>query len=198
MQGPGVIILAAGSSSRMGRPKQLLPWKGRTLLRHACETALATSCAPVIVVLGCEAEACARDVNDLSVITVVNAKWELGMGTSVASGISALETIDPGARGAILMLVDQPAVTPSFLERLLSEWTPPDPSIVATRYGDDGGVPALFASSYFSELRALDSARGARAILAREKSHVRLIDPECELIDLDTPSVYAAQSSGAR
>jgi molybdenum cofactor cytidylyltransferase len=195
MQGPGVIILAAGSSSRMGRPKQLLPWKGRTLLRHACETALATTCTPVIVVLGCEAEACAREITNLNVITVVNASWKLGMGASVASGISALETVDPGAQGAMLMLVDQPAVTPSFLEQLLSEWTPPDRSIVATQYGDGGGVPALFASSYFSELRALDSDRGARAILAREQSHVRLVAPQGELIDLDTPSVYAAHSA---
>src|ERR1700761_2047352 len=123
MPGPGLIILAAGASKRMGRPKQLLPWRGQTLLRHACETALATSLRPIVVVLGCEGEACERELAGRGVRHVLNSEWSNGMSTSVASGISALERCEPQASGALLMLVDQPDLTFSFLESILDRWS---------------------------------------------------------------------------
>jgi molybdenum cofactor cytidylyltransferase len=190
MSGPGLIILAAGASSRMGRPKQLLPWRGRTLLRHASETALATSLRPVLVVLGCEAIACERELAGLNVHRVVNPDWSRGMGTSVACGIASLEHMDPSTTGALFMLVDQPDLTSSFLESIRERWEKGDRRIVATEYGGGGGVPALFSKSYFLELLALDSDRGARQIIAREKSAVALIQPPVELIDLDTPELF--------
>jgi molybdenum cofactor cytidylyltransferase len=195
MSRPGLIVLAAGGSSRMGRPKQLLPWNGRTLLHLACETALATPCRPVIVVLGCAAEACAREVAGLGVIPVVNPEWTRGMGGSVATGIAALEAQVPDATGAVLMLVDQPTVTAAHLEGLMACGSAPSWPITATKYPEGGGVPAFFDRSFFPELRALDSDRGARAIIVRESHRVRLVDPGQRLADLDTPEAYRDLSS---
>jgi molybdenum cofactor cytidylyltransferase len=144
MRSPGLIILAAGASRRMGRPKQLLNWKGQSFLRHACQTALTTACRPIVVVLGHEAEACIHEVDDLDVTTVINADWETGMGTSLSTGIYALLKISPKASGALLMLVDQPTVQASFLNQLISRWSPPDRPITATAYPERGGVPAIF------------------------------------------------------
>ncbi len=179
----------------MGRPKQLLPWNGRTLLRHACEVALETSFRPVIVVLGCEADACAIELKGLDVIPVINTEWKKGMGASVATGIAALEKSAPDATGVLLMLVDQPTVTSSLLQSLAARWSPPEISIVATKYPEGGGVPALFDRAHFTALRALDADRGARGIIAREKSRVALFDPGAHLTDLDTPQAYQASVS---
>ena len=193
MSGPGLIVLAAGASKRMGRPKQLLPWGGRTLLRHACDTSLATSLRPIVVVLGCEAAACERELAGLDVHPVTNPEWSQGMGTSVACGIAALERRDHQVSGALLMLVDQPDLTASFLESILDQWLKGSRAIVATQYGETGGVPALFSRSFFPDLRALNSDRGARQIIAREKSAVTLIQFPEELMDLDTPELFESR-----
>jgi molybdenum cofactor cytidylyltransferase len=190
MSGPGLIILAAGASTRMGRPKQLLPWNGRTFLRHACETALATSLRPVLVVLGCEAAACAQELAGIEVELTTNLHWPQGMGTSVSCGIAALERNTPDASGALVMLVDQPDLTSSFLESILAQWLKGDHAIAATQYAEGGGVPALFSRAFFSELKTLNSDRGARQIIARDKSRVVLLKPQGELADLDTPEVF--------
>ena len=190
MSGPGLIILAAGSSSRMGKPKQLLPWKGRTLLRHAAETALATSLRPILVVLGLESEICQNELVGLEIVSVINPRWSDGMGTSVAAGIAALKKQAPDATGALLILVDQPDVTSEFLESMAVHWSNGKVPIAATKYPHGGGVPAIFSSSYFAELRALNEDRGARQIIYRGASSVVLLQPPMEFADLDTPAHY--------
>ena len=190
MRSPGLIILAAGASSRMGQPKQLLPWQGRSLLRHAAETALATSLRPVYVVLGCGWEACEKELAGLDVSAVINPSWADGMGTSVAAGIEALQQHDTNISGALLMLVDQPDVTAEFLDSMLARWLEGNAQIVATQYADGGGVPAIFSRAHFEELRALNADRGARKIIAREASAVVLFPPPAEFADLDTPQYH--------
>jgi molybdenum cofactor cytidylyltransferase len=189
MRPPGLIILAAGGSTRMGRPKQLLPWKGHTLLRHACEAALLTSCRPVIVVLGCEAEYCQAEIADLPVITVRNERWREGMGTSVSRGVVELERQTDPSSGALFMLVDQPDVPPELIDSLVRCWQSDPALIVATEYPEGGGVPALFPRSHFPELRKLSPDRGASSLIARQ-SAVTLIQPVREIRDLDTPEQY--------
>ena len=189
MSGPGLILLAAGGSKRMGRPKQLLPWGKTTLLRHAAETALATACRPVIVVLGAEAAACREQLAGLDVSVVENEHWAGGMGTSVAAGVAALEAIEPPVAGVMLMLVDQPTVNAELLTAILAAWSPERP-IATTRYPEGGGVPAVFDRSYFGELRGLSGDKGARGIIARELASVALVEPPVSLPDLDTPELY--------
>jgi molybdenum cofactor cytidylyltransferase len=185
----------------MGRPKQLLPWKGRSLLRHAAETALATSLRPVFVVLGCEWETCERELAGLEVSAVINPRWSDGMGTSVAAGIEALQQEETGITGALLMLVDQPDLTVEFLDSMSARFLKGNAPIVATQYSNGGGVPAIFSRAYFEELRGLNADRGARQIIAREAKTVVLLRPPAEFADLDTPGDHAtrinAMSSGA-
>jgi molybdenum cofactor cytidylyltransferase len=192
MRSPGVIILAAGGSKRMGRPKQLLPWGKSTLLRHACEIALSTTCRPIIVVLGCNAAACRRELDNLPIVTVINDDWQKGLGSSIAKGIKALESEAPEIPGAMLLLADQPTVTPALLLSLIVNWSPPAYPLAATAYGDNGGVPAIFDRTFFPELRGLEKDQGARAILAREKIRTASVDPGNDLIDLDTLANYCA------
>jgi molybdenum cofactor cytidylyltransferase len=193
MRSPGLILLAAGGSSRMKKPKQLLQWGDKSLLQVACKTALQTECRPVIVVLGCEAEVCRQEIADLPVTVVVNPEWQKGMGSSIAVGVTALESADPETCGALFLLVDQPTVTPDLLNSLVKGWSPPNLPIAAASYGGTGGVPAIFAKTLFPELKALDPERGARALIAREISRTNLIEPGEALIDLDTPEIYEQQ-----
>ncbi|MDB6126995.1 MAG: 4-diphosphocytidyl-2C-methyl-D-erythritolsynthas e [Verrucomicrobia bacterium] len=188
VRAPGLILLAAGGSTRMGRPKQLLPWGDRSLLRHACHTALATLCRPVIVVLGCEADACRVECADLRVITVVNENWARGLGSSIAVGLAKLETESPEISGVVLMLVDQPSVTPEWLGQFVER--APSSALVATRYGESGGTPAYFAREFFPELQRLPPHEGARTLLAREHQNVQLMEGPHIFFDLDTPEAY--------
>jgi molybdenum cofactor cytidylyltransferase len=178
----------------MKTPKQLLRWGKGTLLEHAVETALKTACRPVVVVLGCEAEACRKSLGSHAIAVAVNDQWLLGLGTSVAAGIAALEALEPEISGALLMLVDQPMVTPEWLESMIARWSSSDFPIVATAYGKKGGVPALFDRAFFPELRRLDSDRGARDLIAREIDRTALIVPNGEQFDLDTPEEYRLAS----
>jgi molybdenum cofactor cytidylyltransferase len=192
----GVILLAAGNSSRMGRAKQLLPHGGSTLLRHAAKTALETDLGPVIVVLGAEAEACCLALQGMEVEMVLNEEWEQGMGTSIHAGIVELERLLPDATGALIMLHDQPAITAARLRELVAARLP-DNVAVASVYDDAVGVPAFFARELFDELRALHGAAGARGVLDRHAARVgRFAMPEARL-DIDTPADYERLRKGA-
>lgn len=190
MRAPGIVILAAGGSSRMGTPKQLLSWNGRSLLRYMAEKALQTACRPVIVVLGANAESCRAECTDLPLRAIVNENWPAGLGSSISVGVAALQREDPSASGVLFLLVDQPAVTSTWLDLLVAEWSPPDWPIVAADYDGRAGVPAVFDRSYFSALRALPPGEGARSVLAEEAERVRRLPPERPLFDLDTPENY--------
>jgi molybdenum cofactor cytidylyltransferase len=173
----------------MGQLKQLLPWRERTLLRHAAETALGSGVRPVVVVLGAAAGLCRKELQGLEVTPVENSKWREGMGTSVAAGIGALLDIEREIPAALFMLVDQPALTPSYLELLIAEWGRRPDSIFATRYGNSGGTPAVFPKAHFGELRSSQGDRGARDIIHRMGA--TLLEPDSRLFDLDTPESYA-------
>ena len=189
MRAPGLILLAAGASSRMGQPKQMLPWKGRTLIRHATETALATACRPILVVLGASAMMCQEEIKDLGISTIENPNWNEGMGTSVSAGIDSLLRLESQIPAALFMVVDQPSLTHSHLESLRSEWEHTPSAIVATRYRTKGGTPAIFPKAYFDELRLCKGDQGARDIIRRVDS--KLLTPETPLFDLDTPERYS-------
>src|SRR5947199_10199355 len=98
-----VAVLAAGGSTRMGRPKQLLPFGGRSLLRHAAEAAVAAECGPVVVILGAGADRLRPELDGLPVAVAVNPEWELGPGTSVRAAVGAVELA--AEVGAIVFLL---------------------------------------------------------------------------------------------
>ena len=184
----GVVLLAAGGSTRLGSPKQLLVYRGKTLLRHAAETALATNCRPVVAVLGSGAAALRAELAGLEVATVENADWGKGMGTSVRLGVASSGT---AADAVLLMLCDQPLVTPVMLSRLVTAFRQnPDAGIAAAAYHGTVGVPALFARAHFDELLALPDDAGARSVLQRHRGYLLAVPMPEAAIDIDTREQY--------
>jgi len=155
------VILAAGASRRLGRPKQLVELDGESLLRRICRTAL-TACKPVRVVLGSGAEAMAATLAGLPVETVLNEAWEEGMGTSIRAGVQALPA---AASGVLLLLCDQPEVDAALLAELGRRHRAESDAVIACAYGGVQGTPALFPARCFPALEALGGDQGARGLL---------------------------------
>jgi molybdenum cofactor cytidylyltransferase len=181
-----ILILASGNSSRLGLPKQLLQHKGRSLLRHAAEIALAAHPAEVVCVLGFESDRMKHELDDLAVRCVLNAGWHEGVASSLREGISSLPV---SVDSALITLCDQPFVTSSHLANLMSA-SGVGHSISATSYENAIGVPACFARSVFPELLDLHGDAGAKKVINRDLSRVTTIFfPEAG-IDIDTLRDY--------
>ncbi|RTQ52114.1 nucleotidyltransferase family protein [Hymenobacter gummosus] len=191
------VLLAAGASSRMGQPKQLLPYQGRTLLRHAAETALAAGCSPVVIVTGAVHAALAAEVRDLPVQLIHNEVWEAGLGTSIGVGVRALEELAPEAAAVLLLLTDQPLVTPALLGELLTAWQQSGLP-VATAYADTVGVPAIFGRLVWPQLLALPAAAGAKPLLAKLGDELATVPFPAAAVDVDTPEQYRQLLAGGR
>ncbi|MHA7633642.1 nucleotidyltransferase family protein [Corallococcus sp. M7] len=163
-----IVLLAAGGSSRLGQPKQLLHHEGMSLVRRAAERALAAS--PVVaVVLGARRDDVAAELDGLSVRCVDNPDWALGQGSSLHAGLRALP---PDVDGALLMLCDQLRVDAAHLRSLIATFERTRAPIVASAYAGTRGVPALFSRALFPELEALPPTGGARGLIARDPSRV--------------------------
>lgn len=192
MASVGLILLAAGSSSRLGEPKQNLLYEGQPLLQRAIQTALASSCEPVLVILGSNAEAFQAGLNDLPVQTVFNPDWQEGMASSIRQGISNLNQINPATDGAIIMVCDQPFVTTALLDDMVEQKRLHGHGIIACTYQDTLGTPALFDKIFFPELLTLQGQEGAKKLLFRHAEVVTPIDFPLGAFDIDTPQDYEA------
>jgi molybdenum cofactor cytidylyltransferase len=184
------VILAAGASTRMGTPKQLLSWQGRTLLRSVTETAIASHCSPIIIVLGAYIEQIHCEVRDLPVRVVENHEWQMGMGSSIRSGIQALLNQTSAVEAAILLLCDQPFVSPQIIQQLKSIYYSTHQPIIASKYRNIVGVPALFHSTLFPELVGLNQLEGAKTVIQRHINSVSTLDFPQGAMDTDTPKDY--------
>ncbi len=182
------IILAAGAATRMGRLKQLLPYRGKTLVEHAVEQALAAGFDPVIVVVGAEADLVRATLSAWPVTLIENTIWHLGIGSSIAAGVGVLAE----AQAVAIMLADQPLVEPRHLVEMRALLDASDTEAVAAQYNGTLGVPALFKRELFGALRSLDPAAGARALLRTHAVPFPL--PEAAM-DIDTPRDFAALST---
>ncbi len=185
----GAVILAAGSSSRMGSPKQTLQYRGESLLRRAALAALGAGCRPVIVVTGANAELSRGELHGLDVREVLNTDWETGMASSVRAGVEALAGADAGA--AVLMLCDQPHVTAEVISGLVAAHRATGSSVVASTYGGSFGVPALFGRTLFAELSRLEGAGGARQVIQRHASEAHFLSFPSGEVDVDTPDDFS-------
>lgn len=177
------IILAAGASKRLGRPKQLLPWQGKTLLEHAIATLQSEFADRVLVVLGAEAELIASNVEVGGVKTVINLDWQQGMSGSIRLGLSALPT---SAQAALLVLCDQPLIAASHYQSLLQSWQANPEQIIASRYNDNLGVPAVFPRQFFPALQNLTGDRGAKPLLREYAKQLLAIGLDQAAVDIDT------------
>jgi molybdenum cofactor cytidylyltransferase len=187
----GIVVLAAGSSTRMGSPKQLLDYGGKPLLRHAADVALRSMCyGDVMVVLGSHAHELRPALAGLPVTILENRRWEEGMGTSIQTGVAHAEATR--LDGVILALGDQPLITPESLDRLIHTHIETGHPIVAAQYAGTVGVPVFFSREFFPDLLALKPQQGCKGVILSHPEHAfHLACPEAE-IDIDTPQDYSS------
>ncbi|HYJ90141.1 MAG TPA: nucleotidyltransferase family protein [Pyrinomonadaceae bacterium] len=192
-----ILILAAGGSSRLGRPKQLLEFRGKTLLRNAVEAAIGADADHITVVTSPDLEeAIKNDLKDLSVDLILNPDWQTGMSSSIRVGLMHIIETVPKPAAIVITLCDQPLVTAETLSRLITEYRESDKPIVASEYNDTVGVPALFGRSMFSELLTLTGDKGAKSLIAKHQSDtIRVPVPEAAM-DIDTVGDFEAFTEG--
>jgi CTP:molybdopterin cytidylyltransferase MocA len=176
------VVLAAGASTRLGEPKQLLVIDGESLLERAVRTAREAGCSPVVVVLGAAYVEVLGNSLLGDAVPVINDEWKEGMASSIRLGVRTLGFIAKEAEGVLLMTCDQPAVTVQHLQRVMAKQ-----EVNASRYAERNGVPAYFPKKFFAELMALSGDAGARGLLAQARFEV-LAHGE---LDIDTPDDLA-------
>ncbi|MEO8885185.1 MAG: nucleotidyltransferase family protein [Mucilaginibacter sp.] len=181
----GVVILAAGSSSRLGKPKQNLVFQGNTLLQRTVKTALAADADEVIVILGANSESIKPTLTDKNIRIIQNADWQEGMASSIRHGLSTLLKINPQLRSVILMLCDQPFADISIINQLIKAAST-EKTIVASAYNGTIGPPALFTKLYFDELLNLQGNEGAKKLLLKYGNDVYKVPFPLGTIDIDT------------
>jgi molybdenum cofactor cytidylyltransferase len=183
------VILAAGTSSRMGQHKLLLPVGGRPLVTYAVHAALSSRARPVIVVLGHNAAAVRAALPGPKLTLVTNPSYGQGMSTSLRAGIAA---VPAASAGALVLLADQPLVTAGFLNRVLAAAQAAPEAIVAASYAGQRATPVYFPRGYFPELARASGDEGGRSVIAAHPDTVRLVEasrPETGL-DVDRPGEY--------
>lgn len=182
----GIIILAAGASVRLGRPKQLLEFEGETLLERIIENALASELKTVIV-LGANVGKVKKSVENLSVEIVVNEDWQSGMSSSLVEGLRKMIEIKNNLQAVIILLCDQPLINENTILKLIETQKSTNQMIVASRYAETIGVPALFRRDVFDELLNLTKKIGAKSIIEKyaETDLATISVPEAEF-DIDT------------
>lgn len=184
-----IIILAAGVSSRLGQPKQLVPIVGKPALQHVVSNAVAVAGSAVSVVLGSQAADMTRLLQHSSASVLINRQWQEGIAASIRCGIQSLS---PGCDAVLLLLGDQAAITTADLKRLIAAWNGQDTVIAASVYAGQLGVPAIFPRWCFSELLELRGNQGAKNIITRYASRLAHVPMPNAALDLDTPEDVAA------
>jgi len=194
------ILLAAGASTRLGQPKQLLRLPGlagETLLDHAIALGRAAGAAPIFVVLGAHAEEIHLECELLDCILVRNEAWHEGMASSLRAGISAVLENAPAASGVMVLVCDQPGLSAEHLRRLLDAQESDPDSIAASRYAGRTGVPAIFPRALFPSLLELQGDQGARTMLQQPGAAIHPVDFPAGEFDLDSPEDLQRLQAGS-
>lgn len=181
-----ILLLAAGSSSRLGRSKQLLSITGQPLLLKSVKAAIESGIKNITVVLGANEQAHREVITDAGVQVVVNTAWKKGMGNSLKVGLSYLLQQTPKAEAVITMVCDQPLINSDQLLKLIFQYESSESTIVASFYQGVAGVPVLFDRTLFSELLSMSDETGAKKILQEHPHLVKTVPFPGGEIDIDT------------
>ncbi len=171
----GIILLAAGQSARLGKPKQLLNYKGKTLLEHSLQVAIETELQPIVTVLGSSADLLKKSIEQFSTKVVINEQWSEGMASSIRCGMEELIKITPTIAGVIIMVCDQPYVTAKLLTDLIEKYKYSLKPIIASSYKNNIGTPALFDKTIFALLLSLKGDSGAKKIMKSNPDWVETV-----------------------
>lgn len=184
------LLLAAGSSSRMGTPKQLLPWGQTTMIGHCISEAKRSKLDSLLVVLGAEAAQIQAAITNDATDIVINKHWSGGIASTIKTGVDQITSNDT-VDGILIMLADQPLVSTDYLNKLIEAFDTSN-RIVASTYDQSLGVPAIFGAAHFDLLMTLEGDRGAGYILNARRDSVKTIAASTELTDIDTMEAYTA------
>ncbi len=179
-----IALLAAGASIRFGRPKQLIQFQGRSLLRHLAEICASSNAGEVYVVLGAYAELLRHQLHGLRLRTILNLDWNSGISSSLRF---AIKNLDRTTGALLVVLCDQPYITSQLLNRMMEKFEKTKKLIVACEYENSLGVPALFDRKLFDELENLAGDRGAKQVIMKHRNDVVAVPFPEGSIDIDTP-----------
>ena len=185
------ILLAAGESKRMGRPKQLLEWQGKTLLQHSWNRSSTPLRTRSFWSWGMKPTGSERALPALPIKIVINPDYKQGMASSLRQGLLAM---DPGSEAFLVLLADQPGIGPEIINTLIRTFRQADPKrgIVRPVYRGRRGHPVLIGAQYLQEALQLQGDVGARRILMNHPGDILEIDVEQDAVlkDIDTPEEY--------
>ncbi|MFT4830485.1 MAG: molybdenum cofactor cytidylyltransferase [Psychroserpens sp.] len=185
-----ILILAGGKGSRMGSVKQLLPWKGTTLLENAIEQAKMSKASDVIVVLGAFAAEIRSRIENNDILFIDNKEWASGLGTSISCGVHYVQNNRTNVVGIMVLLADQPLIDTKYINKMLDTFVKKSKGMVTTNYGNREGVPAIFHRKFFPELQALNQDFGAKELIKKHKYLNISLNPEGKGLDVDTFEDY--------
>ena len=169
-----------------GEPKQLLSYKGQSLMRRVTETALALQRGPVIVVLGANRDRIVPELAGLPVTLVDNPRWPTGQASSLKTGLAALYLTHKEVDAVLVLHTDQPMVSVGLLAHVVAVWQENGKDIVACRYDTQVSVPALFSRDYIAELLQLEGDKGVKWVIVKHRSQCAEVLFEAGAIDLDS------------
>lgn len=190
MEKTGIIILAAGNSSRLGQPKQLLPFKNTTLLKNTIAEAALVPNSNIILVTGANHELIEKELQNSKINITFNPNWESGMSSSIVAGLNELQLLYPDIKNTILTVCDQPFVTSSIFENLIDQYNKTSIGIIASSYAETLGTPVLFDEKYFNQLLELKGQEGAKKIISNYLDDTVSVPFEKGNIDIDTEEDY--------
>ena len=188
----GIIILAAGTSSRLGRPKQTLEYNGESLLQHTSRAAVNADLGPVVVVIGAREQEILADIKNELVATVINKDFAEGISSSIKTGLNFLLANHKECEDIILMVCDQPHVDGKLLKNLRQAKIETKQPLIACSYTETIGVPALFDKTFFKDLLSLQGEEGGKKVLFDNFDSIATIPFPNGFIDIDTISDYNA------
>jgi molybdenum cofactor cytidylyltransferase len=186
MDKTGIIILAAGNSSRLGRAKQLLPYWGKTLLSHVVAEALAAFLQPVVVVTGAHHSEIEDSLQGQPVALAYNPDWETGMASGIVAGLRKALFVEPHLPAVIVAVCDQPYISAELFQMLVENYSFSEKGLVACQYSETVGTPVLFGRRYFDELSTLSGGGGAKQLLQQHPADVTTVSFPKGDIDIDT------------
>ncbi|MCX2743851.1 nucleotidyltransferase family protein [Mangrovivirga sp. M17] len=182
----GVIILAAGSSSRLGFPKQLVQFHGKPLLQHVIDVTDSIPLRVKVLVLGAETDEIKKQINTTDFKVVINENWNEGIASSIRSGLKAAQDVDPELEHVVILLSDQPFIERNNLINLIEVQLKGQNHATYSEYENEIGVPAIFSKDVFKDLEKLSGDQGAKKLIHRDNFEFKTVKFDKGIFDVDT------------